>query len=641
MKPTEALQESLYKELLGRIKQTDLSVPYKEGEHFYYSRTEEGKQYPTLCRKRGSLDAPEQVLLDLNEIGKTEKFVGLGPVAVSDDGNLLAYGLDTTGFRQFVLHVKDLRTGALLPVQVPRVRSIAFAADNRTLFYVVEDPVTKRAHRLYRRALAPAAPTGKSAAAAPAEDPLIHDEKDERFGLHVKRSLSRELILLTAQSLTTTEARFLRADRPEGALTTIAPREADHEYAVDHRGKLLYIRTNSGGRNFRLVTAQVADPRRERWKEIVPHRDQVMLEWAGVFAGHTVLLEREDGLKRLRILDDKDRPLVDAIPLPEQIATVYPAENKDFEAQSFRFHYESPITPRSVYDYDLRKKDLTLKKRDEVIGYDPARYEVQRLHATATDGVKVPISLVYRKGTQPDGKNPALLYAYGSYGLPVDPTFSSTRVSLLDRGVVYAQAHIRGGGDLGKKWHDQGRMMSKRNTFIDFIACAEHLVKLGWTQKERLAIEGGSAGGLLMGAVANMRPDLFKLVIAKVPFVDVMNTMLDESLPLTVEEFEEWGNPKVKEHHDYMMTYSPYDNIARKAYPTMLVKTSYNDSQVMYWEPAKYVARLRAMKTDKNPLLFKINMGPAGHGGFSGRYDRLRDVAFDQAFILTQLGAAR
>jgi oligopeptidase B len=641
MKPTEALQEALYKEMLGRIKETDQTVPYKKGNAYYYTRTEEGKQYPIHCRKLGRLDAPEEVLIDLNEIGKTEKFVGLGPMDVSDDGNLFAYGLDTTGFRQFVLRVKDLRTGAQLPDRVERITSVAFARDNRTLFYVVEDPVSKRAHRLYRHVLGQGAAKGPSAASPPA-DALLYEEKDEMFDLDVERSSSQEFIFVTSASKTSSEVRHLRADRPDSALTLIAPRERDHEYYVDHRGKLFYIRENSTGRNFRLVTAKVGDNGRAGWKEIVPHRDAVMLENVQVFAGHTVLREREGGLQQLRVLDDKDRPLVDRIPLPEPIYALFPERNEEYASSIFRFNYQSPVTPSSVYDYDVRTRALTLKKRVEVRGgYDPARYEVQRLHASAADGTQIPISLVYRKGISPDGKTPTLLYGYGAYGFSVPTAFIPNRVSLLERGVVFAMAHVRGGGELGKPWHDKGRMMAKRNTFTDFITCAEHLIKLGWATKDRLAIQGGSAGGLLMGAVTNMRPDLWKAVVAAVPFVDVMNTMLDASLPLTVSEFEEWGNPKIKEQYDAMITYSPYDNIARKDYPAILVETSYNDSQVMYWEPAKYVARLRAMKTDKNPLLFKINMQPAGHGGQSGRYNRLRENAFEFAFILTQLGIPR
>jgi oligopeptidase B len=512
---------------------------------------------------------------------------------------------------------------------------------------VVEDPVSKRPHRLYRHVLGQdkARGGGAASAASPAADPLLYEEKDEMFTLEVKRSRSQDFIFVTSASKTSSEVRFARADQPQGALGVIAPRERDHEYYVDHRGKLFYIRTNAGGRNFRLVTAKVGDAGRAGragWKEIVPHRDAVMLEGVEVFAGHTILREREGGVPELRVLDDKDRTIAARVPLPEPIHALFSEENAEFAAQTYRFNYQSPITPSSVYDYDVRTGGLTLKKREEVLsGYDPAGYAVERLYARAADGVQIPISLVYKKGLSAGGKHPMLLYGYGSYGASVPASFNSNRVSLLDRGVVFAIAHVRGGGELGKAWHDQGRMMAKRNTFTDFIACAERLIELGWTAKERLVIQGKSAGGLLMGAVTNMRPDLWKAVIAQVPFVDVINTMLDESLPLTVGEFEEWGNPKIKEQYDAMIAYSPYDNIARRPYPDMLVQTSYNDSQVMYWEPAKYVARLRAMKTSDNPLLFKINMQPAGHGGQSGRYDRLRETAFEYAFILAELGISR
>ena len=628
MKPTEALQDALYKEMLGRIKETDLTVPHKEGDYFYYSRTEQGKQYPIFCRKRDRVDAPEAVILDMNELAKATGFVGVGTMEVSDDGNLLAYGVDTTGYRQYTLHIKDLRTGEIRPERIERVTSAAFASDNKTIHYVVEDPVSKRSYRLYRHVLG----------ADAAKDPLVYEEKDQMFEMRVDRSRSRAYVFLTAGSKTTSEVRFIKADRPEDTFAVIAAREHDHEYYVDHRGDLFYIRTNAGGRNFRLVTARASDPARARWREVMPHREDVMLEGVKAFEDHVVLMEREGGLKHFRIFDEKKK-LSQRIALPEPLYAANPEWNAEYKTSFFRLNYQSLVTPPSVYDYDVKKKELKLLKRNEVLGgYDPSRYEMQRIYAAAADGTKIPISLVYKKGTATDGKSPLLLNGYGSYGLPIQAFFSSNRFSLIDRGVITGVAHIRGGGEMGKKWHDDGRMMAKMNTFTDFIACAEHLVKSGWTSKDRLAISGGSAGGLLMGAVTNMRPDLFKVVISSVPFVDVINTMLDESLPLTVSEFEEWGNPKVKEQYDYMMKYSPYDNLTAKAYPAILMQTSYNDSQVMYWEPAKYVAKLRALKTDKNPLLLKINMDPAGHGGKSGRYDKLREVAFEYAFVLDQLG---
>jgi oligopeptidase B len=626
MKPTEALQAKLYEEMLGRIKETDLSVPYRQAGYFYYSRTEKGKQYPIYCRKKGSLDAAEQVMLDLNEMAKGERFMAVGDLEVSDDGNLLAYTNDKVGFREYRLHVKDLSTGKDFPETVERVSSVAWAADNKTLFYTVDD-AAKRPYRLYRHALG----------SDPKDDTLVFEEKDEMFRVNVHRSRSLKVLFLVAGSHTADEWRYLSADKPAGTWSLIAPREKEHEYAVEHRGDLFYIRTNRGCRNFRVVTAPVASPGPESWKELLPCRPAVMVSGLNLFAGHAVVSEREDGLPHIRVIDLASGAQ-HRVALPEPVYAVGPQNNAEFDTRLFRFGYQSFTTPPSVYDYDMTTKDRKLLKRTEVLGgYDPDRYQSERRYATAADGARIPISLVYKKGFVADGKAPLWLNGYGSYGSPSFATFNSNRFSLLDRGFVYAIAHIRGGGEMGKPWHDQGKMMSKKNTFTDFIAVAEKLIADKYTSKERLVIEGGSAGGLLMGAVTNMRPDLFKIVVTRVPFVDVINTMLDESLPLTVGEFEEWGNPKKKEEYDYIKSYSPYDNLAAKPYPTILVKTSFDDSQVMYWEPAKYVAKLRTLKTDANPLVFKINMA-GGHGGSSGRYDRLKELAFDYAFVLTQLG---
>ncbi len=546
---------------------------------------------------------------------------------MSDDGNILAYLVDTAGFRQFTLKVKDLRTGKDGPEAIPRVDAVVFARDNRTVFYVTEDAQTKRSNKLFRHTL------GQDAS----RDVLVYEEPDEMFDLGLDRTLDKRIIVATSGSKTTTEARVIDASKPAAPPRVIAPREHDHEYYVDHRGDLFYIRTNSGGRNFRLVTAPVADPRRERWKELVPHRPDVMIEAEIAFDDHMILLERHDALPTVSILDyrtAKETPIDQA----ETAYSVSPEENHEFSAKTFRYSYESLKTPDTVIEYDLATKERKVLKQIKVIGYDPTQYDTKRITAPARDGTPIPVSLVYRRGAEPDGTHPMHLYAYGSYGYPSSPTFSSTRVSLLDRGFVYALAHVRGGGDNGKRWHDEGRMMRKMNTFTDFVDVAEELKKDGWAKKDALVISGGSAGGLLMGAVTNMRPDLFRVVLAYVPFVDVMNTMLDETLPLTVGEFEEWGNPKNKDAFEYMVQYSPYDNVKPQAYPAMLVRSSYNDSQVMYWEPSKYVAKLRAMKTTDAPLLFKVNMNPAGHGGQSGRFDRLRDTAWDYAFVLTELG---
>jgi oligopeptidase B len=628
MAPTRPLQEKLYREMVGRIKETDLSVPFREGDYFYYSRTEQGKQYPILCRRRGSLEAGEEVTLDLNELARGQQFMALGAFAVSDDGRLLAYATDVTGFREYTLYVKDLGTGERLPVAVERVGTVAWAADDETLFYTTEDDA-KRAYRAWRRRLG-----------SPEPDEIVYEETDELFRVFVARTRSREYLILGSGSHTTTEMRFLRADRPLGGWSLVAPREHEHEYDIDHHGEHLYIRTNDRGRNFRLVRAPLADPRRDNWQEVVAHRDQVMLEGAELFRSHCVLLERENGLPVFRAIDLRTGA-ERTVQFPEPACSAFPEQNAEFDTPRFRYTYESLVTPRSVFDYDMDSGRSTLLKEQPVLGgYDRSLYACERLFATAADGVKVPLSVVYRRGQRLDGRSPLLLTGYGAYGYALPVAFSPNRFSLIDRGFVYAIAHVRGGGEMGKRWHDEGRMLSKRNTFTDFIAAAEHLVAERYTSPGRLVIHGGSAGGLLMGAVVNMRPDLFRAVVSKVPFVDVINTMLDGSLPLTAGEWEEWGNPGRKDEYDYMLSYSPYDQLRPGEYPALLVTTALNDSQVMYWEPAKYVARLRTLKTDDRPLLLKTNMD-AGHGGASGRYDYLREVAFDYSFMLTQVGIER
>ncbi|MBL8114741.1 MAG: S9 family peptidase [Acidobacteria bacterium] len=640
MKPTEPFQEALYNEMLSHLKETDLSVPFKDGKYFYYSRTEKGKQYPIYARKRARLGggfgqraedvmaqtAGEEILLDLNQLAVGQKFMALGTMTVSDDGNLLAYTTDNTGFRQYSLAIKDLRTGSHFKKRAEKVGSVAWAADGKTLFFTVEDSA-KRQYRLLKYRL------GEE------NESLVYEEKDERFAVAVGRSRSRKTLFLSASSHTASEVRFLPADQPDVAWTVIQPREADHEYDVDQRGEEFFIRTNTGGRNFRLVTAPMKTPGKAYWKEIVPHRPDVMLEDVDVFQNHVVLHELTNGLPVFRVLDLRTKES-HPIAFPEPVYSAFSATNREFDTKLFRYSYQLFVTPNSVFDYDMDAKTFTLLKEFEVPGYDRAKYQSARLWATAGDGTKVPISIVYRKGTPRDGSAPMWLVGYGSYGYDLPVTFSGSRLSLLDRGVVVGIAHIRGGGEMGKKWHDDGRMMKKKNSFTDFIAVAEHLIALKVTNRDRLVIEGGSAGGLLMGAVVNMRPDLFKAVISKVPFVDVLNTMSDPTLPLTVGEFEEWGNPGKIEDYVYMKSYCPYTNLAPTAYPAMLVKTSFNDSQVMYWEPAKYVAKLRTLKTDKNPLLLKTNMA-AGHGGASGRYDALREASFDYAFLLGQVGITK
>lgn len=648
LQPTESFQDALYQEMLGRILQTDLSVPYGLRGYLYFTCTEQGKQYPIHCRRIDASGSLDEILLDLNRLAEGHSYLGLGAFDVSSDNLLLAYALDTTGFRQYALHIKNLWSGEIFAEAIERVTSAAWAADSRTLFYTVEDATTKRSHRLYRHLV------GSAEA-----DALIYEEADERFRIEIERTRSGAFLLLVIASHTTSEVRFLPAAQPYGEFRVIAPREAEHEYYVDHHpnpltreerganpydtGGYFIIRTNSSGRTFRLVCAPVADSQRAKWREIIPNRADVMLAGADVFRSHMVLFEREDGLPYLRIVDlNLEAP--DALAASHQIEFAEPAysaslgTNPEFDTSLVRFQYESFVTPRSVFDYDVRTRERVLRKEQPVLGgYDDAQYSSERLHATAADGTRVPISLVYRRDTPRDGSAPLLLYGYGSYGHSVSVTFSSNRVSLLDRGVIYVVAHVRGGGELGKPWHDAGRLRHKRNTFTDFIAAAEHLIAERFTVPGKLGIEGGSAGGLLMGAVANMRPDLFRLVISHVPFVDVLNTMLDASLPLTVGEYEEWGDPRIAEDYFYMKSYCPYTNLEAKSYPAMLVKTGLNDSQVMYWEPAKYVAKLRTLKTNARTLLLKTNMG-AGHGGASGRYDYLREIALDYAFLLSELG---
>ncbi len=620
--------DALYKEMLGRIKQTDLGVPTRRGAYHYYSRTREGKQYPVQCRKRAAADgsfnekAAEEVLLDLNELAKGLKFFSLGGFAVSDDGNRLAYTTDTTGYRQCRLHVKDLRTGRLLPDMAERVTSLEWGTDNRTLFFTTEDPLTKRSNLLWRH------PLGE-------ESEPVYREKDRLYTVRVGRSKDRKVLFLSCHSTDTWETRFLPADRPGGEFRPVLPRRKGHKYNVEHRDGLFYVRTNDGGRNFRLVTAPVSDP--AKWTELVPHRADVLLGRVEVFRDYLVASERSQALERFRVFDFATGKWHD-VGFPEPVYATFATVTPEYASRSFRFSYQSLVTPSSVYDYDMATHKRTLLKRQEVLGgYDPTRYVTERQWATARDGTKVPLSIAYRKGLKKDGSAPLFLYGYGSYGAGTPAAFNSNRVSLLDRGMVFVIAHVRGGNEMGERWHDDGMLLKKKNTFHDFIDSAEWLIAQGWTRPGRLVIEGGSAGGLLMGAVVNLRPELFKAVHAAVPFVDVMNTMLDASLPLTVGEYLEWGDPNEKAAFDYMRSYSPYDNLARKAYPAMLVTTSLNDSQVGYWEPAKYVAKLRTLKTDNNPLLLKCNMG-AGHGGASGHYDRLRETAFEYAWLLSQVG---
>ena len=627
MKPHEVFRETLYKDMLSRIKETDENVPYKKGDYWYYSRTEMGKQYAIHARKKGSLAAPEEVILDLNALAEGKKFLGLGSFSVSPNGKLLAYSIDITGFRQYTLNFMDMESGKTLEDKVERVTSVAWANDNKTIFYVTEDATTKRSDRLYRLVLG-----GKG------EE--LFNEKDELFSIDVDVTRDMAYIILDSGSSETNEQYLLDANRPQGTFTSYLKRIENIKNRIDHHGKQFYIVTNDKGRNYRLVTAPIGKADKKNWKELIPHRKDVKLDGVDMFKDFFVAIEKTGGLPQLRVFDIKTKK-PHSISFPEAAFEASAGQNAEFDTKLYRFNYGSLVTPGSVFDYDVATRERTLKKQQPVLGgYDIKDYQSERVLVTASDGTKVPMSLVYKKSLKKNGPQPTLLYAYGSYGISMPLAFRSSRLALLDRGMIFAIAHIRGGGEMGKQWHDDGKMMKKINTFTDFIDAAKYLVDKKYTDSNQLVIQGGSAGGLLMGAVSNMRPDLFKAVVSNVPFVDVMNTMLDASLPLTVGEYLEWGNPNEEKAYKYMRAYSPYDNLDKKAYPSILVETSLNDSQVMYWEPAKYVAKMRTLKTDSNPLLLRTNMD-AGHGGASGRYDYLKEIAYTYSFVLSQVGVTQ
>ncbi len=623
LEPFSKFETALYDEMLARIKQTDLSVPYRDTGYWYWSQTEEGKQYPTYFRRRDAEGAPEEVLLDLNAMAVGHPYLNVGLMQVSPDGRKLCYSTDLSGAREYTLFVKDLDTGGMLVEPILQAGSAVWAADSRTLLYTVED-LTKRDYRVYRMTL------GEPAV-------MVFEESDERFRVFVTRTRSRRFLVLYSASHTTTEARVLDAGTPAGVWRMVAPRIQDQEYDLDHHGDRFFIRTNDRGKNFRIVTAPVADPSAANWTELLPVRDDVVVEGVECFAGHWVAWERREGLTRIRVADlASDR--VHYVEFPEGVYDAGPGMTPEWETHQLRYRYESFVTASSVYEFDMAAGRSVLLKRKAVLGdYDPTRYHSERVFTPAPDGTPIPVSLVWRKDQMATGPRPTYLTGYGAYGVPYPVSFTSNRLSLLDRGVVFAVAHVRGGGEMGRAWHDAGKMASKSTTFTDFIAAADYLVATGKTDRSRLAIEGGSAGGLLIGAVLNLRPDLCGAAILQVPFVDVINTMLDATLPLTVGEYEEWGNPAVLEQYRWIRPYCPYANLAATAYPAMLVRTSLNDSQVMYWEPAKYVARLRTLKTDANPLLLHTNLG-AGHSGASGRYDRLREIATDYVFVLWRMG---
>jgi oligopeptidase B len=620
--------DSLYKEMLGRIKQTDLSVPYKKGNYWYFTKVEEGKQYPTYLRSKTRDGKDPEVLLDQNKMAEGHQYFAISIFEPSDDGNLLAFATDTTGYRQYLLQVKDLRTGEILPDRIERVTSAEWSPDGKYIFVGQEDAVSKRSDRILRHELG----TNKT--------DLIFEEKDVYFNTGVGRSRDGQMYFIASYAKTSTEYRYLPVKAvKEGKFKVLSPRREGHEYYADFDGGEFYIRTNKDAENFKVMRAPLKDPDEKNWKDFIPHDPKVKIEGIDFFKGYAVVSELENGLEYLRVIDRKTRRSPMRIPTDESVYTMGLGYNPEYDTPVVRYNYSSMITPNSTYEFDFATRRSRLIKQQEIpSGYDRSKYETFRVWADARDGVKVPISIMMKKGTRLDGKSPMLLYAYGSYGYSMTPDFSTNRLSLVDRGMIYAIAHIRGGSELGEKWRQDGRMFKKMNTFNDFVDCSKWLIKNKYTSSDRLVIQGGSAGGLLMGAVMNQAPELFRAAIVQVPFVDVMNTMIDDTLPLTTEEWIEWGNPRDdKQAWDYMYSYSPYDQIKRIAYPNMLIEISLNDSQVPYWEGAKYAAKIREYKTNDSIILLRTNMG-AGHGGSSGRYDRLKEIAFEYAYALTQVG---
>jgi oligopeptidase B len=628
MKPTEALQEKLYQEIVGRIKPTDMSVPYRDNGYYYYTRYEEGKEYPVYCRKKGGLDAPEEIMLSGPALAEGQPFLSLMGLEVSPDNSLLVYAVDTLSRRLYTQRFKNLLSGETLSDAIPNTLGMsAWANDNKTVFYVMKDQITLRPYRVMRHVLGTHI----------YEDQQVFRESDEAFNTAVYKSKSKKYIIIASESTLSTEYWILDADQPDGQFTVVQPRERELEYHVEHFRDKLYIQTNYQAKNFRLVEAPLDKTTKENWVELIPHRDDVLLEGFEIFNDFLVVEERKSGLSQIRAIGWKDKA-EHSLDFGEATYAASIGQNPEFDTDWLRFDYSSLTTPNSVFDYNLKTREKKLLKQQEVLGdFSPADYQAERLYATAPDGVKIPISMVYRKGMEKNGRNPLLEYGYGSYGASEDPYFDSSILSLLDRGFIYAIVHIRGGSEMGRAWYEDGKLLKKKNTFTDFIACAEHLIAEKFTGPEKLFAAGASAGGLLMGAVVNMRPDLFKGVIAGVPYVDVITTMLDPSIPLTAQEFDEWGNPDTREYYDYMLSYSPYDNVEAKDYPAMLVTTGLHDSQVQYWEPAKWVAKLRSLKTDQNRLLLHTNMD-AGHGGQSGRFRRYRETALEFAFLLDLAG---
>ena len=629
MGPTIAFQDSLYNEMLGRIKETDEFPPYRQGEYYYYSRTEKGKQYPIYCRKKGSTETSEEIYLDPNELSKNYSYYSVAAMDITPNNNMLAFSVDTNGSENYVLFLKNLVLNKILDEKIEHIQDLQWAMDNKTLFYTKED-TAHRPFRVYRHLLG----------ASSTQDALVYEEKDPRYSLGVDRTRSDQYLFITSYASNSTEWMYIPAKEPTAPLKVIIPRKPEHEYRVDHWGDYFYIQTNSNARTFRMVRTPISNTSENVWEEVLPYRKDVTLEGMDFFADHSVVYEREKGLQKMRITNMRTGT-IHYIDFPDPVYTAYATMNAVYNTNVFRFNYQSLTRPSTIFDYDLDTKERKLIKQQEVLGgYDPAEYNSERIYAKAPDGVEVPISLVYKKGIQINSSTPLHMSGYGAYGSPSQPTFSSNRLSYLNRGMIVAIAHVRGGGDLGKEWYDNGKLLKKKNTFTDFIACAEHLIAKGYTSKEKLTISGGSAGGLLMGAVTTMRPDLFHAVIASVPFVDALNTMLDPGLMYTTQEYLEWGNPNEKIYYDYMKSYDPYTNVKAVEYTNILVKVGFNDPRVNYWEGTKWVAKLRTMKTDAKNILLKVNMG-AGHGGSSGRYERLKENAFDYAYILSQYGRTK
>jgi oligopeptidase B len=625
MADTKELQDSLYNEIIGRIKQTDISVPYKYNGYWYYTRYEEGKEYPVYSRKKENMDAPEEIMLNVNLMAEGHKYFQVAGTSVSPDNKMIAYGVDTVSRRMYILYFKNLETGEMLKDVIPQFSgAIAWGNDNTTIFYARKDEETLRPYQIFRHVL------GKD----PAKDELIYEEKDDTYACSVYKSKSKKFIMLGSYAKMSTEYQILDADKPSGNFRVFTPREKSLEYDVNHYGDNFYVVTNLNAKNFRLMETHVTKTNRENWVEVIPHREDVMLEGIDIFKDYMVVSERKDGLTKLRIINWNNKSDEHYLDFGEEAYLAYTSVNPEFDTKILRYGYTSLTTPNSVFDYDMSSRGKKLLKQEEVIGkFNPDEYETKRLYATAGDSTRIPISMVYKKGMLKNGKNPFLLYGYGSYGYTIDPAFSSVRLSLLDRGYIFAIAHVRGEQIYGRKWYEDGKLLKKKNTFTDFNDCAQFLIHEKYTSPGHLYASGGSAGGLLMGAIVNMHPELYHGVIAAVPFVDVLTTMLDESIPLTTGEYDEWGDPGIKEYYDYIKSYSPYDNVKAQLYPNLLVTTGLNDSQVQYWEPAKWVAKLRDMKTDDNLLIMYCDM-ETGHSGASGRFQKHKDTAREYAFLL-------